>query len=107
MLFKEIIPFAMTVKRNPNIENTKLLILGAGNKLTLSEISGSGDGEYEVTVFWDIAPYSLFEVDRHFRGAYFHHRQGIESLSDEFASKTLHGTISQKTVLVKLEHNYY
>jgi hypothetical protein len=107
MLFKEIIPFAMTVKRNTNIENTKLLILGAGNKLTHSEISGSGDGAYEVTVFWDIAPYSLFEVDRRFRGAYFLHRQGIESLSDEFTSKRIHGTVSQKTVIVKLKHNYH
>jgi hypothetical protein len=31
-----------------------------------------------VTVFWNIAPCSLVEVDRHFRSAYFHHHQGGE-----------------------------
>jgi hypothetical protein len=30
-----------------------------------------------VTVFWDIAPCSLVEVDRRLRGAYFFHHQGL------------------------------
>jgi hypothetical protein len=29
-------------------------------------------------VFWDVAPYSHVEVDRHFRGAYCLHHQGDE-----------------------------
>jgi hypothetical protein len=31
-----------------------------------------------MTVFWDVAPCSLVEVDRHFRGAYGLHHQGDE-----------------------------
>jgi hypothetical protein len=30
----------------------------------------------KMTAFWDIAPCSLIEVDRHFRGAYCLHHQG-------------------------------
>jgi hypothetical protein len=33
------------------------------------EISGSRGGEYEMIVLWDVAPCSLVEVYRHFRGA--------------------------------------
>jgi hypothetical protein len=32
---------------------------------------------------WDMAPWSLFEVDRHFRGAYRLHRQDYYCHSDE------------------------
>jgi hypothetical protein len=39
----------------------------------LGEISGSHDGEYEETVFWDTGPCSLVEVAPHFRGAYCLH----------------------------------
>jgi hypothetical protein len=38
----------------------------------------------KMTAFWDIAPCSLVEVDRHFRGAYCLHHQGdlmIEAVS--------------------------
>jgi hypothetical protein len=50
------------------------------------EISGSHGGDYEVRVFWDIAPCSHVEVDRRFRGAYcLHHQddQGDHRLDDE------------------------
>jgi hypothetical protein len=30
----------------------------------------------KMTVFWDIAPCRLAEIDRHFRGAYCLHHQG-------------------------------
>jgi hypothetical protein len=33
-----------------------------------------------MTAFWDIAPCSLVEVDRRFRGAYCLHYQGDETL---------------------------
>jgi hypothetical protein len=36
-------------------------------------ISGSFGGEYEVTVFWDIAPCVLVELYRRFRGSYCPH----------------------------------
>jgi hypothetical protein len=32
----------------------------------------------EMAVFWDVAPCSLVEVYRHFRGAYYLHHQGEE-----------------------------
>jgi hypothetical protein len=38
------------------------------------EISGSHGGEYEMIVFWDIAPFSLIKVDHRFRGVFsLHH----------------------------------
>jgi hypothetical protein len=42
--------------------------------------------------FWDIAQYSLVEVDRRFRGAYcLHHQAGGNSLSAEtFAAEVLY-----------------
>jgi hypothetical protein len=33
-----------------------------------------------MTVFWDVAPYGLVQIDRHFRGTYSMHHQGYESL---------------------------
>jgi hypothetical protein len=43
------------------------------------EISGSHSGEFEDIYFWEVAPRSLLEVDRRFRGAYCLHHQGRES----------------------------
>jgi hypothetical protein len=33
----------------------------------------------KVAIFWDIAPSSLVEIDRRFRGAYCLHRQGDQA----------------------------
>jgi hypothetical protein len=33
----------------------------------------------KIIVFWDIAPYSLVEVDRRFRGVYCLHHQGDDA----------------------------
>jgi hypothetical protein len=50
------------------------------------EIAGSLGGDYE-NVFWDVAPCSLVEVYRRFRGAYCLHHQGgtlmMEALHSE------------------------
>jgi hypothetical protein len=43
----------------------------------------------KMAVFWDVAPCSLIDIDRRFRGAYCHHHQGL----------ILHGATSQKTVI--------
>jgi hypothetical protein len=32
----------------------------------------------KMAVFWDVAPYSLLETDRRYRGVYYLHRQGDE-----------------------------
>jgi hypothetical protein len=45
------------------------------NKVTVCEISGFQGGEYENE---DVAPCSMVEVYRHFRGAYCLHHQGDE-----------------------------
>jgi hypothetical protein len=41
-----------------------------------SEISGSHVASLKMTVFWDVALYSLVEVDQRFRSAYCLHHQG-------------------------------
>jgi hypothetical protein len=33
-----------------------------------------------MSVFWGVAPYSMVEIDRHFRGAYLLNHQGIVTL---------------------------
>jgi hypothetical protein len=35
----------------------------------------------KMAVFWDVTPYSLVEVYRHFRGAYCLHHQGPENIN--------------------------
>jgi hypothetical protein len=30
----------------------------------------------KMAVFWDVAPYCMVDIHRHFRGAYYLHRQG-------------------------------
>jgi hypothetical protein len=42
----------------------------------------------KITVFWDVAPCSLVEVDRRFRGAYFLHHQRIPETSVRFHETT-------------------
>jgi hypothetical protein len=39
------------------------------------DISGFHRGEYG-DIFWDVAPYSLLEIDRRFRGTYIHNKGG-------------------------------
>jgi hypothetical protein len=52
-----------------------------------------------ITAFWDIAPWSLVEVDRYFRGAYYlHHHRPLKRRS---TSTRLHGAIFQKAVIFK------
>jgi hypothetical protein len=48
----------------------------------------------KTTVFWDIAPCSLDETDRGFRGAYCLHYQSAP-LKRRSTSTTLHGAIFQ------------
>jgi hypothetical protein len=45
-------------------------------------VSGSHGGEYEVRVFWDLAPCSHIEVDWRFRGAHCLHHQSDDSPDD-------------------------
>jgi hypothetical protein len=59
--------------------------------LRVSGISSSQGGEYEEwLVFWDVAPCSLIDTDRRFRGAYCLHHQGSRSknLNYIFASRS-------------------
>jgi hypothetical protein len=49
-----------------------------------------------MAVFWDVAPCSLVDIDRRFRGDYCFHYQGDEALR-------LHGTTSLKTAVVMQE----
>jgi hypothetical protein len=37
----------------------------------------------KMAVFWDVAPCSLIDTDRHFRGAYCLHHQGDEALMNK------------------------
>jgi hypothetical protein len=46
--------------------------------MMIGEISGFQGDEYE-DVFWDVASWSLVEIDRRFRGAYSLHHQGEDS----------------------------
>jgi hypothetical protein len=69
------------------------------NKNMVGEISGSHGGEYEDTVFWDVAPCHLVEVYRHFRGAFCLHHQGDRISEMSVTSAKLHGAESQKTVI--------
>jgi hypothetical protein len=46
------------------------------------EISGAHGGQYEMTVFREVAPCSFVEIDRHLRGACCLHHQGDESQID-------------------------
>jgi hypothetical protein len=65
------------------------------------EISGSHGGEYEEDCLLDIAPCSLAEVYRRFRGACCLHHQGlmIEALKRRSISTRLHDATSQTTVI--------
>jgi hypothetical protein len=66
-----------------------------------------------MTAFWDIAPCSLVEVDRRFRGAYCLHHQDdelialmiIAPLKRRSISTTLHGAIFQKAVYFPTRRN--
>jgi hypothetical protein len=51
----------------------------------------------KMTVFWDVAPCSLVEVYRRFRGTYCLNHQG----DDRSIPTRLHGAISQKTVIIE------
>jgi hypothetical protein len=66
------------------------------------EISGSQGGEDES--FSDVAPCSLVEDDRHFRGAYCPHHQGDEVFTSEMSVyfKETTGTTSQKAAMLMI-----
>jgi hypothetical protein len=49
---------------------------------SVGEISGYHGDEYE-DVLWDVAPCSLVEIDRRFRGAYCLHHQGDSHNSND------------------------
>jgi hypothetical protein len=46
----------------------------------LDEISGSYGGEFKMIVFWDVAPCSLVDINRIFRGAYCLNRRFLNVL---------------------------
>jgi hypothetical protein len=48
--------------------------------INVSRISGSHGGEYEMTVFWVVAPCSLVEVHQRFRGSCCLHHHGGKSM---------------------------
>jgi hypothetical protein len=56
----------------------------------------------KMTAFWDIAPCSLVDVDRRFRGAYCLHHQSNphRPLKRRSTPTRLHGAISQKAVIL-------
>jgi hypothetical protein len=49
-----------------------------------------------MATFWDLAPCSIVEVDRRFRGAYYLRYQGDEPLNHQSTSMRLNGFIFQK-----------
>jgi hypothetical protein len=57
----------------------------------------------KMTVFWDVAPCSLIEIDWHFRRANFIIRAIIDLIMDAFETSVnfFHGATSQKTVFFK------
>jgi hypothetical protein len=64
---------------------TELYLKSSRSKVSIScrrkekfEISCCRSGEYEMAVFWVVAPCSLVEVYQRFRGSYCLHHQGGE-----------------------------
>jgi hypothetical protein len=59
--------YVLSVVCRPNVTRYKKWVLVRFQVLTATSM--------KVTVFWDVAPRSLIEIDRHFRGAvrWFHH----------------------------------
>jgi hypothetical protein len=54
-----------------------------------------------MVVLWNVAPCSLVDVDRRFRGPYrFHHQGGEAHLKSRSVCTRLHGATSQKTPIV-------
>jgi hypothetical protein len=53
----------------------------------------------KMAVFWDVAPCSLVEVHRHFRGPCCLHNERDAPLKLRSPSTGLHGEISQKAVI--------
>jgi hypothetical protein len=53
----------------------------------------------EVRAFWDMAPCSLVEVDRRFRGSYCLHHKGDRLDDGGSTSRRLHSDISQKALI--------
>jgi hypothetical protein len=60
---------------NPNLTTNK-------SNTLFGEISGFHGGNMKMTVFWDVAPCSLVEIYRRFRGACPLHHQRDESSVD-------------------------
>jgi hypothetical protein len=58
----------------------------------------------KTTAFWDVAPCSLVEVDRRFRGVYclLFHGNGLIALKRRSTSARLHGVTSQKPVFFEV-----
>jgi hypothetical protein len=48
-----------------------------------------------MTALWDIAPYSLVEVDRRFRGAYCLHNEGDHRPVMEFLCKKINSSLQR------------
>jgi hypothetical protein len=64
-------------------------------------ITGSHGDEYEITVFWDVAPCSLVETDRCFRDAYYLHHQGDDSFYQTKAQHPRRQSSSFKVTFIK------
>jgi hypothetical protein len=54
-------------------------ILIAGRSITEICCDDVNWKEVKMTVFWDVAPCSMIDIDRHFRGVYCLHHQGDHS----------------------------
>jgi hypothetical protein len=54
----------------------------------------------DLTVFWDVVPCSLVEIDRRFKGAYCHHHQGDreETFSNAYTSAAASGKIESRRI---------
>jgi hypothetical protein len=55
-----------------------------------------------MAVFWDVAPCSLVDTERSFRGGYSFHHQGDAPLKRRTISTRLHGATAQKTAIFTL-----
>jgi hypothetical protein len=97
----------MVVTRNTTacsmISNTACRILSKNNHTMRFQVLTAT--RIKTTVFWDVAPCSLVETDRRFRGAFCLHHQGRRPdyggskhlLKRRSISTRLHGATSQKT----------
>jgi hypothetical protein len=65
----------------------------------------------KVTVFWDVAPFNIVEIDRCFRGAYRLHHQGDEETvstsetSVNFYEKTRRNNLEDSNIHTRCREN--